>query len=1160
MTLYLGNNTNLLREADLTATNTAPSSAIERTDTAPKLGRGVVSITGPFTGAADKTIDVEILGSEGDTARVSEPVFTGVGNGTMTDVTADVALPAQTVTASLESLGSLTADATAQFQGQQLDAIEVGDDGNLITLVVDRTNVVRAESVYSIPAGGISTGTNEYLGDQWNFGAVTLQNGSFPADPATGFVSSPRISFGDDPQVYRPFRKFVGSGYVYGFSPAPVRDVAAGAKVWIVSGAYQLAITDGTSPETISDLTTLYSALVGIRDHSALVEVDDDSVVIANDLAPGGKGVVDVDVWTNAYITSIVRDGSQQLLDAEITVNADDTAPTEQLTLTAITGAKFRVDGSVSGRLTDLTAGTPYSDGPYDILISEAVVDPGEDDDATIAVHYKPGPEHGDGSLPNISFPGALLGPNARAGTYTFTWRNAPPEPCDEEGTITGGIDYACLGLVGAGGAIVADKPEIVVRIQKVLDSLQARIDSNTEPPETVDDGPVEYVQKRYALYLEALRKMDSESAKLETELAGFAAIPYAKGVVIYVVSTGKRWIVTIPGTATTEPTWGAGAVGDSVMSGPVQFTSLGVGPLGQFDAAFTDMEGDANDLDGIDGPQNYPLWRTGLTVQIGSRVVPSQQQNDKFFEVTELTIDGTNPVGPAILQTGATEPIWPDTDTVDEMVATGNMIEWTAKSFTTDGGGLTLEGNVKDSFFDRDRSKLNSVLYAAGVGANFSFAGPKGDGCWPGDEHKGESRWESGDGFLDFFNGIYNTTSKETTDPDGNPVRNATHEFGFFIKCGCEENLHEGDQIEVIVIGGFTNGGGGYSIGDNFGIPVIHAEPIAFTGGQSGTDSMTWSVIADGVPLADYSVPFTGTPTPYSDGDIGFTITPGWIRFELGDAFSFDIENGQFRYSIDGAAFSAATDIEDTSIGDGLTITFTGGAAPSWIDGDAWSFLAQAINGPDALRQPTAARCRWTGATVITITPGADNDDVSGILLADHEIPSTATIHLKGGTLGFVVPTVDVTVPWRKGSIWQSIDPLTCAEWRVEVSQAASANWIHLGTGTTPFMVNGLPEQGIATKLVQLAGFLKRRAFGARIEHTALAQDSVAEILDMLDHACENDDCRIGLVLNLASSEGGIVSINPDTLQQFGDELGFQPLDIDHSLQSLTLDLAPVA
>lgn len=1161
MTLYLGNNSNLVREATLAATNIVPSSAISRTDTASKLGRGIVAITGPYTGAANETIDVEILDTEGDLARVSQPVFDGVGNGTMTEVTATDDLPAQTVVVTLEDLGSPTSDATAQFQGQQLDAIETGDDGNLITITVDRTNIARAASSYSVPAGGISSGTNEYSGDQWNFGAVTLtSDGKFPVD-GSGNLTALRISFGDDPQVYRQFRKFVGSGYVYGLSPAPVRDVPAGTKVWLISGAYQLAITDGTSPETLNDNTTLYSALANIRDNSALVAVDG-SVVIANDLAPGGKGVVDVDVFTNAYLTAIVRDGSQQIFDAVISIAATAGAPSEQLTLTATSGTNFRVEGSVSGRLLDLTAGTPYSDGPYDIVVPSAVADPDGDPNASIDVSYKPNGQHGDDPLGVfIRFHDPRLGPAARAGQYVFTWANHPPKPCDgSDAVYTGSIDFVCLGLTGGGGAIVANNAQITLRVQKLVSALRGFLDDNTTPPQTVDNGDVIWAKTVWGIFSDAAAQLDVEAATLDSEFADFqTSHAYVEGTIILVVANGFRFMALTTGTsAGSAPTWPM-TPGDAVTSNTVQFVNMGKGPLALFDAAYTAMLADSALLGGQENPQNIPAWTPGTAYAAGVRVVPTIQNG---FYYTCGPFHGDH-VGNTTGSSGQFEPTWPtaDGDQVDEYVAgIGGLtdadtlgIQWTCVEYLD----LSVQPGVLDAFFDRYRSQMNDVLFAAGLGSNFDLASTDGDGCWQ-DLHA-SGWWESQDGFLPFQNGIYNTTSVQTLDANGLPVNNSTHEFGFGIEVGCEDKLRVGDQLVVTIAGGFSEGGGGYQPGDNIAASLIHGEPIAFTGGQSGTDAITWSVQAGGTALAPYVLSLT-SPAAYSVDGIGFLITIGSIGFQLGDSFTFDIENGQFRYRINGGSWSSAADIEDTSITNGLTITFTGGAAPSWQGGDAWSFLAQAINGPDALRQPTDARCSWTGSTLITIVPGGDNGDVVGIEIADHDIPSTATITLTGGTIGFTVPTVTKSIPWAARNIWCSlVSALTCAEWRIAVNATGSANWVYLGEGFTPEMPNGLPEHGEATKIVQLAGFLKRRSIGASIKHTALAEDSVADLLDLLDHACTFDDRRFGYVPNAASPQSGIVSFNPDTLS-IDDEFSFQPTDVDNSLQSVTLDLTPVA
>ena len=144
---YAGNNTNLARTGALTATNALASDAIYRTDTAAKTGGGLALVTGPYTGAADTDIDVEIVDLLGSTPQVSAPAFSGVGNGSMTGL-ATSGLAAQTITVTLEDLGTETRKAYAPFQGVTLRAKTA--PGNGITISISQAGITRTATDFSL--------------------------------------------------------------------------------------------------------------------------------------------------------------------------------------------------------------------------------------------------------------------------------------------------------------------------------------------------------------------------------------------------------------------------------------------------------------------------------------------------------------------------------------------------------------------------------------------------------------------------------------------------------------------------------------------------------------------------------------------------------------------------------------------------------------------------------------------------------------------------------------------------------------------------------------------------------------------------------------------------------------------------------------------------
>jgi hypothetical protein len=304
-----------------------------------------------------------------------------------------------------------------------------------------------------------------------------------------------------------------------------------------------------------------------------------------------------------------------------------------------------------------------------------------------------------------------------------------------------------------------------------------------------------------------------------------------------------------------------------------------------------------------------------------------------------------------------------------------------------------------------------------------------------------------------------------------------------------------------------------------------------------------------------------TTAPTAYSatigSGSIGFQINPGGIDFALGDTFTFAIEGGRFKWRQDGGSWSSDLDIADTSLASGLSASFTGGAAPSWVAGDRWSFAAEATFGVDNLRKPIDGEFEWTGSTTISITPASDTETV-GVAISNHSIPSDAIIHLQGSDDNFSTTPLDEVVPWRKGDIWHAI-AAERAKYRVTIDKGGSARWLYLGESTRAEIASGIAELGSLTKRRRLSKPAQRAAVAGSVEHSGLSQTAVDAIFDMLDHAGDNDDGLIGIVPNDARAELGIVRCTNDPVA-VEDVQGFQPADIAHSLQSMTLELEAAA
>lgn len=429
---------NLLTDA--TGYTPYPESINTRTS-ATKSGGGLVTMIG---GAVeDATYDVEIVNNTiVGTPTVSTPVFTGVGNPVMSSLSASSGTAAQVFTVTLIDLGTDTTYAFTPFQGVTLQAKSSGTGGNSITIDIDESGIVRTGTDYAL-IDALVKDQNEYIGDQWNFGAVVLNaDGTIPS-------GAPRISFGDDPQVYRQYKEFSDGRYVYRFSPAPVRDVQEGARVKTVTGSRTVIMTNGVTTRTYTSITTLYSLLNAIlSDGSALVDVIEPVTV---NLTPGGMGMVEMSVRTVSYVQSITRDGTVFVRNAELPFTVSDDAPTEIITITCsaadyIGSEVWEVRGSVSGELADAVTNVAYDGTDYDFTIPQLLPPSSEPAAAEKSARLEL-LDRGEGQgVPVLCVENFVLGADARNRTFEFIWRPRPPECNCDDVEIQGGPDGGILG------------------------------------------------------------------------------------------------------------------------------------------------------------------------------------------------------------------------------------------------------------------------------------------------------------------------------------------------------------------------------------------------------------------------------------------------------------------------------------------------------------------------------------------------------------------------------------------------------------------------------------------------------------------------------------------------------------------------------------------
>lgn len=403
-------------------------------------------LAGPYTGAEDSVIDVEVLGGPGSALRASTPVVTGVGNGTLDVESIDIGAAAQTMKFTLLDEGTSPTQAILDFFGVQLAARAVGTAGNLVTLAVAQGLTFTNMQFATLEP--MTTGTSTFDGPQFDWGQ--------PAATATGITannipaSALRINFFGFPTVYRSWKTWDSGRFTYHVDPPLAYDIPENVRIRSVTGDYTLTVTDGTTTETYT-ATTLYDFLSQVQARSTLVQV---LGVVAADHAPGGQAVTDIPLRTQAHalpvIASIIRNGATMLVG-----DVDPATATQNVTVVCLGSnaggnQSWSVKGGVSGVLPAASTGVLYTDGPVQFTIQKPPVAVALDN--AITAKFLPTSRGVDEGLPSICFKPLLLGAAATNKEITFEYRQRPPDECSCSTATALQVSLQCLGLAADGG------------------------------------------------------------------------------------------------------------------------------------------------------------------------------------------------------------------------------------------------------------------------------------------------------------------------------------------------------------------------------------------------------------------------------------------------------------------------------------------------------------------------------------------------------------------------------------------------------------------------------------------------------------------------------------------------------------------------------------
>lgn len=963
----LCNRDNLAREATITASAQRASDDI-RLEAQARRGGGRMALSGPYLGAEDGVIDVEVLSGTGGELVASMPVVRGVGSGALTVESVDVTAVPDTVTFALVDKGTPPVPAQLEFYGVTLAARTPGLVGNALSVTVTR-NVVATPTSYAT-LEPISAGTPQLEGAQWDWAQPAAVDAGIPPGAL-------RVQFEGIPVVHRAWKVWDQGRFVFRLDPVPPYDIPANTRVLAVSGDYTLTLSDGVQSEVFAGVVTVYDFLVAVDTRSTLAEVRG---VVARDTAPGGMAVTEMPLRTDAH--HLPPSGGQVVVHG-----VSPSAPTENLVLEYLGAAapgRWRVSGSVSGVLPQAATGTLYAHGPVSFTVPQL-------DSASLGaridarIRFVP---RSDGQeLPAVCFKPLTLGVGAVDKTVTFKWTRRPKSDCRCDNLPALRLPALCLGLEPDGGGMMLE-PEYQSRLQGLYQwrAAFAAANTSTGPDAVAVVQDLDMADQVVALFAGTLAEVyaddgarvlwDAYRATMQAELSALHGVsgymPAPEGAGDSPEVAAWREIV---GAATTIQGGSTGSIYFNAANG--RYYRLDQSVVSLVPASVSYPTGEP--ASGVILPLVYQYdagvgfqvnwvpttfaqfpnagWPVGASHVLTSTVPLSRSRGGTLTITLAYTDLGRPPVGVA----GA----------------------------AGDGPQQNLKVDSPEQLVRRYSAQMDHVLAVAGIvpKSDASNNMAAGDGCW---RDPGHDFWwvdESGE-YLPIFN---NTPYVSAVVRDGVPV--STREWGVGVVTQCEHRLREGDEITIRIRGT----GQSLQAGDRIVIPVVAAAAAAFGGGDAGDDTQRWTVRSAVLGALPDWLRSPGDSAPHTSGALTVRLGDGALPWEVGDTIRVALEGGRVRWRRDGGAWAEA-DIFGAALdlGDGLRLSAAPGAAPSFVTGDRWQFRALATHGVSRLRRPRVGSAfAWLGDTVTLNVDLGALQSVECVMLGLHTLPAGSQVSI---------------------------------------------------------------------------------------------------------------------------------------------------------------------
>lgn len=1099
---YHNNLDNIVRKAtSLTCTNIVPSQHVFRSAMSRK-GGGAVKLTGGYTGQADAVFDVEVQNNTITGApQVSTPTFAGRGNGTMTAVTANAGVAAQRFQVTCIDLGTETRKAYTPFQGATLRAKTAGSGGNSITISVNEGSIARASTNFSL-LSDLQEGTNEYTGLEWDFGAAVLTpEGTIPS-------SAPRISFGDDPQVYRQYKEFRDGRYVYSFSPAPVRSVGKGAKVKAVTGSRTVVVTNGTTTNTYNTITTLYSLLSAIQgDASALLEVVEPVTV---DERPSGMAVTEMSVRTTSFLASLEREGTLYAEDAEIGFVCSGTAPTEQIKIRCknadtVGEEQWAVEGTVSGTLTDAITGVLYDGANYDFTIPVALP-PAQTPGGSLAATLKLVAREASAAKPGFCFEDLVAGSEARTKTYRFIWKQRPGEACEcDISDLVGGPSDAILGIevTGTGGNMSEIPTALQSRAEDLWDWYTTFVDANTSilagNTTGLDDASLTSVTAGEVT--DRVETNASPGSGQTIQAQKISAILKVDRVDIQAAAKAKDILYSA-----------LKQVHDA--QSPVSLPSPSAA---EWDAAFTDLQ---NQFANINSLTASDYWRTAA-VKLKDTGTDDPATIAKFANTLlsrdyDIYLERFRARMAYVLVLGGVEPDF------DSATLKGNAV-WQDHGgkfwFESQDGLLPLQPGFyyHSAVLDENGDPISTREFGIGVVIGCPELLIEGDELEIQVEVAGNLRstYQVGDTF--------NITiiRAAAVALGGGQTGNDTLTWRVL---GDTAGALSNYALNKLTPNTYSNGGVSFLISPG-GVPFALGDIFTFytEGGQ-----FRWRKNG-----GSWSSNDIGASVSMIDG-LSAAFTPGAApSFVPGDIYTFTAE------AVNGPA-NLRSPI-------GGKLRTTGGNATIDMHENSGGVTTQ------------TADCVFLGDVVFggTANPGSETITLVASNNADYSSPIATFTLLQQAS-----PTSSNYGPVKRRCYAVRFSSTSAKYWRLQTSSGADVEigFAFVGKATELMMAGGLTEKGTATLVHRLSRPGISASIGVQIEHELVSDDSIESLLSALGYAAQNDGGMVAVAFDAADKHAEAALVEVETEVDVEDLHGFQNAESSERFNRIRLTLQPAA